>query len=77
VHNVVLVEVVDCLEDLSNRLGRVLFGEFSLFADAVEQLSAGRQLCNNVIFVLRAVSAWARQLSFAMRVPLTRTSRGT
>jgi hypothetical protein len=77
VHNVVLVEVVDCLEDLSNRLGRVLFGEFALFADAIEQLSAGRQLCDDVIFVLGAVSASMQQSLLEMRVPLTRTSRGT
>jgi hypothetical protein len=58
VHNVVLVEVVDCLEDLSNRLGRVLFGELSLLANAVEQLSTSRQLCHDVILVLLAISGW-------------------
>jgi hypothetical protein len=36
VHNVVLMEVVYCLEDLSNGLGRVLFGELSLLTNAVE-----------------------------------------
>jgi hypothetical protein len=77
VHNIVLVEVVDCLENLSDRLCCVLFGEFALFADAVEELSAGRQLCDDVIFVLGAVSASTQPSSLKMRIPLTRTSRGT
>jgi hypothetical protein len=47
-----VVEVVDSIEYLSNRLCSVLFGEFALVADAIEQLAAGRQLCYNVIFVL-------------------------
>lgn len=54
--NIVLVQVVDSIEYLSNRLGRVLFSKLSLFANAVEQLSASRQLGHDVVLVLVAVS---------------------
>jgi hypothetical protein len=42
VDNVVLVEVVDRIEYLPYSLGGVLLRELALFANAVEQLSAGR-----------------------------------
>ena len=57
---VVLVEVVHCIKDLTNRLGGVLLSELALFADAVEKLSSGRQLCHDVVLVLRAVSSSGR-----------------
>jgi hypothetical protein len=60
VDDVVLVKVVDRLHDLTNRLCGVLFGELALLADAIEQLSARRQLCHNVVLVLAAVSRYAR-----------------
>ena len=50
---VVLVQVVHCIENLTDRLGSVLLGEFALLTNAIEQLSASRQLCHNVVFVLR------------------------
>ena len=51
--DIVVVEVIDGIEDLANRFGSVLFSEFSLLADSVEQLSASRQLGHNVVLVLR------------------------
>ena len=39
VDNVPFVQIVDSVEDLSNGLGRILLGEFAVFADPVEQLS--------------------------------------
>jgi hypothetical protein len=72
---VALVQVVDGLEHLADRLGGVLFGELSLFADAVEQLAAGGQLRNNVPFVLAYQRHVERQRE--KRPPWTRTTRGT
>lgn len=37
--NILLMEIVDCLENLSDRLGSIFLCEFSLLANAVEQLS--------------------------------------
>lgn len=55
-HHVVLVQVVDGIEHLADRLGSVLFRELSLFANAVKELSTRRQLRHNVVLVLDNVS---------------------
>lgn len=55
-HHVVLVEIVDCVEYLSNRLGGILLRELALFANAVKELSTSRQLSYNVVLVLSNVS---------------------
>jgi len=57
VDHVVFVEVVDCIEHLTDRLSSVLFRELSLFANAVKQLSTSRQLSHNVVLVLALVSS--------------------
>lgn len=54
--HIVLVEVVDCIEDLTDRLSSVLLRKFSLFTNTVEQLSASRQLGHDVVLVLELVS---------------------
>lgn len=50
--NVALVEVVDCIEDLTDRLRRILLCELSVFANPVEQLTTSGELGDNVKFVL-------------------------
>lgn len=52
-NNVILVQVVDSFKDLSNRLGCILFGEFTLLAYAIKQLAARGEFGHNVIFVLK------------------------
>jgi len=52
VDDIVVVEVVDGIEHLPNRLGSVLLCELALVANAVKQLAARCQLGHNVIFVL-------------------------
>ena len=52
---VVLVEVVHCIEDLTDRLGSVLLSKLALLANTVEKLSSCRQLGDDVILVLEAV----------------------
>jgi hypothetical protein len=69
VDNIVLVEVVDSIEYLSDCLGSVLLSELSLLANAVEQLSTSRQLGHDVVLVLIAVSL----KSFARRTDRMRT----
>lgn len=54
--HIVLVEVVDCIEDLTDCLSSVLLRKFSLFANTVEQLSTSGQLGHNVVLVLALVS---------------------
>ncbi len=51
-NNVVVVQVVDGIENLSDCLGRVFFGKFALFADPIEQLAARGEFRDNVVFVL-------------------------
>lgn len=46
------MEIVDGIEDLLDGLGGVLFGKLALLADAVEELAAGRQLRDDVVFIL-------------------------
>lgn len=46
------MQVVNSLEYLSNRLRSILLREFTLFADAIEQFTASRQLRYDVVFVL-------------------------
>jgi hypothetical protein len=76
VDDIVVVEIVDGVEDLTDRLGRILLRELALFADPVEQLSARRQLGDDVVFVLRKLGplrkTWTQECS-----PSTQTSRGT
>lgn len=52
--HIVVVKVVDGLEDLSDCLGRILFGELAIFANPIKEFSPGGQLCNNVVFVLHS-----------------------
>jgi hypothetical protein len=52
--NIVLVQVIDRFQNLFNGLRTVLFGELALLADSVEQLSTGRELCDDVVLVLDA-----------------------
>ena len=52
VNDVVVVQVIDSFQYLSNGLGSVLLGELALLADAVEQLTARGQLGYDVVFVL-------------------------
>lgn len=51
--NVVLVEIVDCFQDLANGLRCIFFRESALFTDSVKQLSSGGQLGDDVVLVLR------------------------
>jgi hypothetical protein len=53
VNDIVVVEVVDSIQDLSNRLGGVLFSKLALLTDSVKQLSTSRQLGHNVVLVLQ------------------------
>lgn len=46
------VEVGDGCEDLLDYAGGVAFGEFAVFADAVEEFAAGGELGYDVVFVL-------------------------
>ena len=50
--DIILVEVVNSFQDLSYGFRSVLFGEAAFFANAVEQLSTGRELCHDVVLVL-------------------------
>lgn len=52
VDNVALMQVVNCIEDLANRLRRILLCELAVFANPVEQLTTSGQLGNDVEFVL-------------------------
>jgi hypothetical protein len=52
VDNLVLVEVVNGVKHLLNCLGSILFGKFPLFANSLEELSAGGKLGNNIELVL-------------------------
>lgn len=77
-YNIVLVKIVDCAEDLLDGLGSVLFSEFALVANTVEQLSSSCQLGDNVEFVLVGVS-FLRYVAVRadMSLRVTRTSRQT
>jgi hypothetical protein len=77
VNDVVLVEVVDCIEHLSDRLGGVLFCELALFANAIEELSASRQLGHDIVLVLAGVSVTSPRKIAVSRIPSTQTNRET
>ena len=49
---VVIVEVVDRFKNLFDCLRGVFLRKLAVFADAVEQLSTGSQLGDNVVLVL-------------------------
>ncbi len=51
--DIVIVEVIDSLENLSYSLRSILLCEPSLLADTVKQLSSRSQLCDDVVFVLK------------------------
>lgn len=50
--NVALVQIVDCIEDLTDRLRRILLCELSIFTNPVKQLTTSGELGDNVKFVL-------------------------
>lgn len=50
--NVLAVKVVDSSKDLLDGLRSILFCEFALLADAIEELAASCQFRHNVILVL-------------------------
>lgn len=54
--NVSLVQVIDSIEHLSDGLCRILFRELALLAYAIEKLSAGSELSNDVVLILSKVS---------------------
>lgn len=56
---VVLVQVVHCIENLTDRLGSVLLGELALLANAIEQLSSSRELSYDVVLVLQTVRLYS------------------
>lgn len=76
VNNIPFVEIVDCLQDLSDRLGRILLCELALVAYTIEKLSTSGQLSDNVVLVLLRVSQ--QTLRMSVRVPLLiQTNRRT
>ena len=64
-----LVKVVDCAEDLTDRLGGILFSESALLTNAVEKLSSGRQLGHDIVLVLRMVRAQILQYTPVQSYP--------
>ncbi len=52
VNNIVLVQIIDGFQHLSNCLCSILLRKLSFLADAVEEFSARGKLCYNVVFVL-------------------------
>lgn len=76
VDNVVLVEIVYGIKDLSDCLRSILLRELAFITDAIEELSARREFGNDVVLVLRCTLR--RYLCHRARVvPLTRTTRRT
>lgn len=59
-NDLVPVEKINREEYLLDGFGGILLGEFSLFADSIEQLSTSSELCYNIELVLRTLSARAR-----------------
>lgn len=55
-NDIVVVEIVDSVEDLSNSLGGVFLCKLPLLADSVKQLSTSGQLSYNVVFVLQELA---------------------
>lgn len=51
--DILAVKIVDGTQDLLDGLRGILLREFSLFADTVEQLSAGGEFHHNVVLVSR------------------------
>lgn len=54
VNHVVLVQIVDGSEDLLDGLRGILFCEFPLVANAIEELASGGELSDDVVLVLRS-----------------------
>lgn len=50
------MQVVNSFKHLSNGLRGVSLRESSLFTDSIEQFSPGRQLSDDVVFVLEIIS---------------------
>jgi hypothetical protein len=59
--HVALMQVVNSIKHLADRLRRILFGKLALLADAIEQLAACGQLGDDVPFILASTSASTRQ----------------
>jgi hypothetical protein len=53
-HNVLPMQVIDCVKHLAYRFGGILLRELSLFADPIEQFAAGSKLGNDIPFILCA-----------------------
>jgi hypothetical protein len=49
---IIIVEVVDCFQDLFDRLRGILFRKLAIFADSIKELSACGQFSYDIVFVL-------------------------
>jgi hypothetical protein len=76
VNNIVVVEVVDSIENLSYSFSSIFFRKLSLVTDSVKQLAASCQLGDNVVFILPMFSSYQMSASRA-DPPSTQTSHGT
>ena len=83
VDDVVLVQIIDGFHNLPDGLGGILLGEPALLGDSVEQLSADRQLGDDVVLVLDTVDISLDEVRCSTPqtrrrdIPSTRTSRQT
>lgn len=74
-NNIIVVQVIDSFENLSDRLRGVFFGKLAIFTNPIKELSTSSELSNNVVFVLRANLSVSTHVKTTLAVPLTRTSR--
>lgn len=52
-YDVVGMEVVYGGEDRENNYGGIFLGELSFFTNAIEEFTAGCELCDDIVFVLK------------------------
>ena len=76
--NIILVQIVDGFQDLSYGRRGVLLCEAAFFANAVEKLSTGCELCHDVVLVLcSSVSLCCEVFLLLCISPWTRTNQRT
>lgn len=51
-NNVPLMQITDCIQNLPDSLGSVLFSEFSILANAIKEFSTSCEFCDDIVLVL-------------------------
>ena len=74
-NDIIIVQIIDCVQDFLDCPCRIFFCEFAVLTDAVKQFASSRELRDDVVFILfDQCSASDLALLGLPSIPLTQTN---